>query len=191
MEEIDPRHILAKIAEILGVLRIPYAITGGMAVYVWGRPRFTADIDIVIEFGAKDITLLTKALKQIDENGYVDAGSMRWAIERNGEFNFIDSVSGIKIDFWVLGNDEFSKSKLQRKAAKIIDGRTVYFLSPEDLILSKLLWAKDSGSELQLKDVKSIITFQKKMDLKYLRKWANIHNTLSILEELLKRQSRN
>src|SRR3989344_6621701 len=103
MEEIDPQHLLKKIAEILEILKIPYAITGGMAIYVWGRPRFTADIDIIIELHEKDVVLLMKALRQIDEEGYIDANAMRMAIERRGEFNFIDNVSGIKVDFWVIG----------------------------------------------------------------------------------------
>ena len=45
----DPKHLLVSIARILDDLKIPYLITGGIAVLVWGRPRFTADIDVVIE----------------------------------------------------------------------------------------------------------------------------------------------
>lgn len=188
MEEIDPRHLLKKIAEVLEILKIPYAITGGMAVYIWGRPRFTADIDMIVELHEKDVTLLMKALQQIDKEGYVDANAMRRAIERRGEFNFIDNISGVKVDFWVIGNDEFSRLKLQRRIPKMILSEEVYFLSPEDLILSKLLWSKDSGSELQLGDVESIFKFQKRLDLKYLRKWASAHDTISTLEELLKKR---
>ena len=189
MEEIDPRHLLKKIAEILEILKIPYAITGGMAIYIWGRPRFTADIDIIIELREKDVALLMNALKQIDEAGYIDSSAMRRAIERRGEFNFIDNVSGVKVDFWVIGEDEFSRSKLKRRIPKVILGGKVYFLSPEDLILSKLLWSNESGSELQLKDVESILKFQKKLDLEYLRKWASKQSTLSTLENLLNKIS--
>ena len=186
MEEIDPRHLLKKIAEILEILKIPYAITGGMAIYVWGRPRFTADIDIIIELHEKDVVLLMKALRQIDEEGHIDANAMRMAIERRGEFNFIDNVSGVKVDFWVIGEDEFSRLKLKRRIPKMILGEKAYFLSPEDLILSKLLWSKESESELQLKDVESILKFQKKLDLDYLRKWAKSQGTIDMLESLLK-----
>lgn len=188
MEEIDPRHLLKKIAEILEILKIRYAITGGMAIYIWGRPRFTADIDIIVELREKDTALLTKALKQIDKDGYIDAVAVKRAVERRGEFNFIDNITGVKVDFWVIGDDEFSRLKLKRRIPKMILGEAVYFLSPEDLILSKLLWAKDSGSELQLKDVESILKFQKRLDLKYLRKWAFAHDTISTLEDLLKKR---
>ena len=187
MEEIDPRHLLKKVAEMLEILKIPYAITGGMAIYIWGRPRFTADIDIIIELREKDTALLMRALKQIDEAGYIDANAMRRAIEKRGEFNFIDNVSGVKVDFWVVGEDEFSRLKLKRRIPKMILGEKAYFLSPEDLILSKLLWSKESESELQLKDIESILKFQKELDLEYIRKWASTHDTLPTFESLLKK----
>src|SRR3989344_4231092 len=89
---------------------------------------------------------------------------------------------------FIYGADEFSGLKLKRRIPKMILSEKVYFLSPEDLILSKLLWSKESGSELQLKDIESILKFQKKLDLKYLRKWAATHSTISSLEALLKKQ---
>lgn len=58
--------LLIKIAEILDKLKIPYIITGGMAVSVWGRTRYTADIDIVVELLAKNINFLAKELLKVD-----------------------------------------------------------------------------------------------------------------------------
>ncbi|MCX6724089.1 MAG: hypothetical protein NT155_02865 [Candidatus Staskawiczbacteria bacterium] len=51
----NPEELLAEIAKILKDLKISYAITGGFAVSVWGRPRYTADIDIVVELIEKNI----------------------------------------------------------------------------------------------------------------------------------------
>jgi hypothetical protein len=47
----------------------------------------------------------------------------------------------------------------------------MWFISPEDLIISKLLWAKDSLSEMQLKDVRNLIKTVDKLDLKYIDNW--------------------
>src|SRR3989338_723949 len=94
MEQIDPRKLLARVAEVLNRLRIPYLVTGGMAVFVWGRPRFTADIDIVVEMEERDIDKLEQALKQLGKAGYVDAIAMREAVVSGGEFNFIDGTTG-------------------------------------------------------------------------------------------------
>src|SRR3989338_4575834 len=99
MEQIDPRKLLARVAEVLNRLRIPYLVTGGMAVFVWGRPRYTADIDIIVELGMVNADKLAGALSSLSEAGYIDENTIQRAILRNGEFNFIDGESGIKVDF--------------------------------------------------------------------------------------------
>src|SRR3989344_2233511 len=114
-ETIDPRRLLAEVAAILEKLKISYAVAGGMAIYVWGRPRFTSDIDIVIELASVQADALVKVLKSLHEAGYIEQDAVDRAIERHGEFNFIDGRTGVKVDFWVLGKDEFSKSQLKRR----------------------------------------------------------------------------
>ncbi|QQG45383.1 MAG: hypothetical protein HYW89_00380 [Candidatus Sungiibacteriota bacterium] len=183
----DFRELLGKVAEILERLRIPYAVTGGYAVSVWGKPRSTLDIDVIIELFEPQIGKLTAALRGISEMSYVDERMVIRAFERKGEFNFIHVESGIKVDFWVSKKDEFSREELQRRVSRIIAGRKIYFISPEDLILNKLRWHKESGSELQLRDVEVVIKFQKRLNWKYLRKWAKIHSTLNILNALRKK----
>lgn len=180
----DFQKLIAEIAKILDRLALPYAVTGGYAVSVWGRVRSTLDIDVIIELPLLKIDVLSKALRQISEASYIDENMVIRAVERKGEFNFIHIESGIKVDFWVQGKDEFSQAKLNRKVPQNILGQTVYFVSPEDLILSKLLWYKESGSEMQLKDVESIIAIQKKLDWKYTRRWAKQQMTLKILERI-------
>ncbi|TSC75274.1 MAG: hypothetical protein G01um101430_481, partial [Parcubacteria group bacterium Gr01-1014_30] len=71
-----------------------------------------------------------------------------------------------------------------RRIPRNVLGQRVYFVSPEDLILSKLLWYKESESELQLRDIESVLKFQKKLDWEYLKKWAKIHSTFKTLEKL-------
>lgn len=187
----EQEKLLHDIAEILKKLDIPYIITGGIAVVVWGRPRFTADIDIVIELLPAKLDVLAKELLKIDKDVYVDKKSMQSALVRKGEFNFIHPASGLKADFWILRNDAFDKERMRRRIKKNIAGTDIYLTTPEDLILIKLLWSKDSGSELQLRDVESILKFQKKLDLRYIRKWAKEHGTLLTFEVLLKKRFRN
>lgn len=180
----DFRELIGKIAKILEDLNIVYAVTGGYAVSVWGKPRSTLDIDVIIELLEPQIEKLTAALKGISEMSYVDERMVTWAFERKGEFNFIHSDSGIKVDFWVSRGDKFSRGEFQRRVPKVIAGRKVYFVSPEDLILNKLRWHKESGSELQLRDVTVIIKFQKKLDWGYIRRWAKAQLTLKIIESI-------
>ncbi len=169
----DPRYLLANIAKILKRLKIPYIITGGMAVLLWGRPRFTADIDIVIELKEKHIDKLEVALRELGEAGYIDKDMIVEALKNNGEFNFIDGDSGVKVDFWVMENSVFDLSRMKRGVFEKIFGEMVCFSSPEDLILIKLLWAKKSPSTRQIEDVQSILKISgKKIDKNYLKLWA-------------------
>lgn len=191
MEEIiDPRHLLVKIAQILEALKIPYAVTGGMAVFVWARPRFTADIDIVILLHAHKMPGLANALTRLSEASFVSRDMMELALRRRGEFNFIDGLSGVKVDFWVAGETKFDRNRMKRRIGRSILGKRVYFLSPEDLILAKLRWHKESGSELQLRDVESVLQFQKKLDRTYLGKWAKKQRTFETLQSLWKKQKK-
>ncbi|MBI3443029.1 MAG: nucleotidyl transferase AbiEii/AbiGii toxin family protein [Candidatus Sungbacteria bacterium] len=189
MEEIDPRHLLIKVAQILEQLDIPYAITGGMAVFVWARPRFTADIDIIILMAQRHIASLAEALQTLSEASYIDTAMMQRALERRGEFNFIDGVTGVKVDFFVIEGMPFDRSQLNRRMPQDILGNPVYFVSPEDLILSKLLWFQSGESAKQYEDIKSILRMQPKLDWKYLRKWAMIHKTTDILNRLQEKES--
>ena len=183
MEQIDPRHLLVQIAKILERLGIPYLVTGGIAVLVWGRPRFTADIDIIVELKQSEIKKLAQALRELGEAGYIDEESMKRALVSQGEFNYIDGQTGVKVDFWSLKGDAFDLSRLKRRVPKEVLGQKIYFTSPEDLILIKLRWYKESRSGRQLEDVESIFKISgDHLDKKYLQEWAKKLGVYEILE---------
>lgn len=189
MEEIDPRYLLIKIVRILERLNIPYIITGGMAVFVWGRPRYTADIDTVIELQAEKGGELAEELMRLGKRGYVNAEAIHDALGSQGEFNFIDGTTGMKVDFWVSKNDEFAKSQFERKIGQDILGTTVYFTSPEDLVLAKLRWHKISSSDRHLEDVRSVFSISgDKLDMEYLDVWAKKLGVQDILDNLLSKK---
>ncbi len=187
MEQIDPRHLLARVAEILQKLKISYMVTGGIAVFVWGRPRFTADIDIVVELNLATAEKLIPVLRSLSEASYIDEYAVEDAIGRFGEFNFIDGESGIKVDFWVIKDDPFNISRIKRRVSKNILGHKVFFISPEDLILSKLLWYKSTGTSRHLEDVESILKISgENLDKKYLKQWAIKLRVSGSLEKIKK-----
>jgi len=183
----EQERLLREIAEILKKLDIPYIITGGIAVVVWGRPRFTADIDIVIELKSSKLDRLAGELLKVDKDVYVDKPMMQKALLNKGEFNFIHSGSGLKVDFWILKNDAFDRERMRRRIKKNIAGTDIYLTTPEDLILIKLLWYKESESTRQLEDIVSVLKIQENLDMQHIRKWASLQKTLPILDELLKK----
>lgn len=180
----EQEELLKKLAGILHKLDIPYIITGGVAVVIWGRPRFTADIDVVIELIPEKLDTLAEELLAIEKDVYLDKEMMRRALERKGEFNFIHPGSGLKVDFWMLKNTAFDRERIKRRIKKKLAKTNLFFISPEDLILSKLLWYKENESTRQLEDIESVLRIQKRLDWRYLKRWARDHSTLNILESL-------
>lgn len=185
MEE-DPRQFLVKIADILDLVKIPYFVTGGMAILIWGRPRFTADIDIIVEMKLKDVNILVKHLSSFGETSYVDKEMIKEALANEGEFNFVHGDTGIKVDFWVMKKDAFGEAKLERRVGKDILGRTVYFSSPEDLILSKLEWRKLGAGEKHIIDADSVLKISgNKLDMDYIKKWVAKLGIVNEFKELM------
>ncbi len=175
--------LLVKISKILDEIKIPYAITGGMAVSVWGRPRYTADIDIIIKLILKDIDLFVNKLIKIDKDVYVSKDAIKEALINKSEFNFVDPNSGLKVDFWIV-DDSSDKQEIERGIKKIIDGQKINFVSPEDLILSKLVWYVLSQSTRQLEDIKSVLNISS-VNLDYIKKSAQKQGTIEILNKIL------
>lgn len=182
-------ELLTKIAEILGRLKIPYIVTGGVAVSIWGRVRYTADIDVIIEITPQKYKILYQLLddlRALDKDIYldIDRETAIESLKQQGGFNFIHSASGLKVDFFIRKDDRFSELELDRAVIKELEGQKVAFVSPEDLILSKLKWYKASESTRHLEDTESILKISK-VDRKYIRNWARRQSTIKILENLL------
>ena len=182
----EQRKLLTEIARTLNDLRIPYVVTGSFALAVWGRPRYTADIDIVIQLLPQKLDELADALLDIGKDVYLDKDAMQEALEKHGEFNFIHPASGLKVDFWILKNEPYATEQIKRGKIKKIGNQQVKFISAEDLVLSKLVWYKSTGSERQLDDIRSVLKMQKSLNLDYIKKWAQVQSTLKLLEPLLK-----
>ncbi|MEK7579793.1 MAG: hypothetical protein AAB469_01205 [Patescibacteria group bacterium] len=174
MEIINPEKLLLKVAPILDEFEIDYYITGGFAVSVWGRPRATFDIDIVINLLEPKVKPLVEALRKISKYGYIDEESAKEALKRKGEFNFIDPETGLKVDFWITKGNKTAKTEFGRRVAKKVGDQKVYFISPEDLILNKLIWyEKSGGSSRHIEDVESVFKISsEKLDKTYLKKQA-------------------
>ncbi|MEK9174507.1 MAG: nucleotidyl transferase AbiEii/AbiGii toxin family protein [Patescibacteria group bacterium] len=186
-EEINPGKLLVRVAPILDELKIGYFITGGFAISVWGRPRATFDVDIVVHLVEPKVAPLAKALRKISEFGYIDEDAAREAIDRLGEFNFIDPETGVKVDFWIMKKTPAGRSEFERRIIKKIDGQEVSFISPEDLVLNKLLWYQKSLSSRHLEDAESVLKISGgKLDKKYLKLWAKKLGVADVLTKLLK-----
>lgn len=167
-----PKTLLVKVAKLLDEIGIPYVLTGGVAVTVWGKPRYTNDIDIVAEVRLADIPDIRDGLRKLSAAGYVDEQMIEDAIRHNSEFNYIDTESGYKVDFWVAKQAPFTRSSFERRMREDIDGYPVWIVTPEDLVISKLDWWRQGSMKSQY-DIRDIMDAQgDRLDWTYIDAWA-------------------
>ena len=159
MTALDQLGVLKLVTGRLAGAGIPYMVTGSIAAGHYAQPRMTRDIDLVVDLQLQDADRLA-ALFSGEFECNVD--SIRAAISRSSMFNLIHTEAIVKVDFVVRKNTPYGLEEFGRRRSAIIDGHPVQMVSPEDLILSKLLWAKESRSELQLRDVRHIINAHKR-----------------------------
>jgi hypothetical protein len=150
---------------------VPYMLTGSFASAFHGAPRTTQDVDVVI---APTLGSLQKLIREFPEDQYyVSREAALRAYGSESLFNVIDLSSGWKIDFIVRKSRAFSQEEFGRRRAADLLGMTLYIASAEDVVLSKLEWAKLSESERQIADVVGILRTQgNELDHVYIERWA-------------------
>ena len=166
----DALDLLAHVAKKLDSASIPYMVSGSMAANLYAEPRLTNDIDIVVQVFGKQSDVL---LKLFVGDFYVTGELIQEAFSGLGMFNIIHHRLSIKCDLILLKNDPFSSSAFQRRRQELINEYPVQFITVEDLIVQKLLWRKETGSELQLGDVRRMIALNRHtLDAAYCLHWA-------------------
>ena len=183
--ETDQGLLLKEITLFLNKNKIPYMITGAWSVIFYARPRASHDIDFVIEAKKEDTQKVKKTFEKLSSKFLVQSDQIEDAIFNNSNFNILHLPTMLKLDFFLLKNDEFNKTRFLRKKRKRILNQYMYIASPEDTILKKLLWYKDTKIEKHLIDAAFVYQIQNEnLDKSYLSKWAKKLKTSNLLEEL-------
>jgi hypothetical protein len=181
----DQGELLKDITSFLEENKIPYMITGAWSVIFYGRPRASHDIDFVVEIDRKDLDRTIKSFKKLQHEFIVQTGQIKDAVLRGNMFNILHLPSVLKLDFWILDDDEFNRTRFQRRKKEKILGQYMNIATAEDTILKKLLWYGESKVEKHLVDAAFVYQIQKKnLDKKYLALWSKKHNTTKLLKEI-------
>ena len=159
-----------KILNVLEDLRIGYMLSGSVATTYYGEPRLTHDVDIVIDV---DLKTAMQLLAPLSTEYYISEDGIRDAVANETMFNAIHDESGLKIDFWILTESDFDRSRFERRIAHSVGGQQCYFTSPEDTIVIKLKWIRESGHAKHVDDVKNMIkVLQGNLDYGYIGLWV-------------------
>ncbi|HUF04466.1 MAG TPA: hypothetical protein VMM38_09860 [Aridibacter sp.] len=167
-EDYIPIRVLHDFVGRLDRLGIAYMLTGSMAMMRYTVFRQTADIDVVVDLKRSDLEPLISAL---EPDFYVPHGSAKRAVEYRRMFNAIHQETAFKIDCIMKKHDDFQNSAFERRELTDFYGAEVFVVGKDDLILSKLLWAKDSGSEMQRRDIANLM--RSGFDVEYVTRWIS------------------
>lgn len=171
--------VVRDISETFEELGVPYMLTGSLAMNYYATPRMTRDIDIVVEL---EPDLVARLVARLEPEYYVPVERARRAAAERTMFNVIHQESVIKVDCIVRKESEYRRVEFERRQSISVAGFRTVIVSKEDLVLSKLVWAKDSRSELQLGDVKNLLSTG--YDVDYVELWAGRLGVDALLEEI-------
>jgi len=177
------KEFLKSVVENLQQAGIDYVICGSIAASFYGVEHSTQDADIIIDSTEEQ---LANFLKLLGDAYYVSNDAVLEALKQSTMFNIIDVENAWKADLIIRKKTDFYTEEFHRKRKEKLLGKDLYILSPEDTILSKLEWAKNSSSEQQFRDALCVAIIQyDHLDRDYLYKWAKELKVENSLEQLL------
>lgn len=171
--------VLRDVSQRLTAGEVAFMLTGSMAMNYYAQPRMTRDIDLVVKLASEQADLL---VSMFENEYYVDRHAVARAIAQRSVFNLIHNEVIIKLDCIVLKSDQYRQEEFARRRLVTLGDFETWIVSREDLILSKLFWARDSKSELQLRDVKNLLTVD--CDMSYLQSRAEDLGVKALLMEV-------
>jgi hypothetical protein len=187
MSDVQQSEVIKRLTDILDELKIRYAIGGSIASSIYGTPRFTQDADITVQ---PFLPVAERLYEMLKDNFYVSKEAMYQTINSHGSFNVIHFETAFKIDIFTA-NSDFEKLLLVRSKKNNISEsieKPFCVVSPEDIILLKLKWYKQSDfvSDRQWTDVLGVLSVQKNnLDFEYLKNWAKKLELNELLQKVI------
>mgnify|MGYP006908280216 CR=1 FL=1 len=177
--------LIGLFVEPLERLGLAYVITGGVAAVVYGDPRFTRDMDIVLELPSADLDRFDSAFP--DPDFYTpprESLAVEAARPEGGHFNVIHRDTALRADVYLAGDDPFHAWALARQVPIDVGGLLARFAPIEYVIVRKLEYFVTSGSDRHLRDVAMMLRVSAdRLDLETLDEWARRQGVSEALAE--------
>jgi hypothetical protein len=167
----------------LNQANIKYMVTGSVASILYGEPRMTHDIDLVIKLSGKDVVGLSSVFP--GDCFYcppADVILSEISREARGHFNIIHHPTGLKADLYPVGKDPLHRWAMARRRTIDFDDDAIWLAPPEYVILRKLEYFREGGSSKHLTDIQKMLEYSSDMiDISVLKEKAA---RLGLLEQL-------
>jgi hypothetical protein len=176
-------QIVVAIARALAEVGIPHMTVGGIAGIYYGIGRLTDDADFVIQVDDLWLTPLRKALGpafSIDPQPRIETvtlGTYYVVTHKDSDFD---------IDLFILRDNPHERVAFSRRRMIDFEGGKTPICTPEDYIITKLLWAKSDLRSKDAEDARSVLSVQKgALDYAYIRHWCEQHQTAHLLDLIM------
>jgi hypothetical protein len=184
VEQVDLLKFTIEALERLGVT---YMVVGSYASGSYGEPRMTQDIDIVVDLSPAHVDPLCDAFPSPEF--YASKEAARDALRHRSMFNVLHADTGTKVDFIVPKLDEYGRIQVaRRQRVQLVPGRLGFAARPEDVIVGKLVFYKEGGSEKHLRDIASMMRISgAEIDQGYVEEWSRRLGLLDVWQAALGR----
>lgn len=164
---------------------LPYMVVGGMALAVWGRVRLTQDVDVGLSCEPRDETALIDALQA---SHFLPAAPRAIIGHRLIICRYLKSSHGLPVQVdLLLARDAYQRQAIQRAVTVAWGRRTLRLITPEDLLLYKLI----ADRPIDRLDALTVVEEQAgRLNVAYLRRWAKPLGLTRRLQPLLTRYRR-
>ena len=164
--------LLRHVIDVLERLNIRYFVTGSTATMYFGEARLTNDIDVVVDLSGAQVGGLMAEFPASDF--YLSEEAIQSAIRHRSQFNIIHPETGLKVDMIVAEDTPFNRSRFARTVrVKPEPDYDASFASAEDVIVKKLCFFQDGGSEKHLRDIVGVLKVGgDRIDRQYIGEWA-------------------
>lgn len=169
----NQQRFFAAVLSALEACGIPYMVAGSVASILYGEPRLTNDMDVVVELDGQHVDGLLEQLA-VGDFYLPSAEFIREVIARGGAFNIIDPASASKVDLIVRRRTEFGALEFARRRRLPFDDRLdASVATPEDVIVSKLVFFAKGESQKHLRDIAGILRVSAgRLDEAYIDEWV-------------------
>jgi hypothetical protein len=182
----DSIALAQQLHALLESINIPYYVGGGVASSIHGEARSTRDLDLAVQISRQEIDLLAIALE--NAGFYCLAGAVEDLKQyRSQLLNITHTETIANADIYIADNTHFAQSQMARRQLVEVEGMANFWIaSPEDTIVQKLFWAKNSQSQKQWRDVLGILKLQGvNLDRDYLTEWTQHLGVVDALNQAL------